>query len=129
MGSKAQQVAVFAVLFGVVLTLIGVRFWLVPSSATVTFGIGAEPPHPTLEWVIALRDVWLGLLAVLFGILRDWRALTCWFALAAFVCFGDAAIVASVPGPALAVGFHAVSGVLCLVLAVSAWQLYKRADP
>lgn len=127
MGSQAQRVVVLGVFVGLVLTVIGIRFWLTPEAATVTFGLGAEPQRPALAWVIALRDVWLGLLAVLFALLREWRALSCWFALGALVCFGDAAIVAGAQGPALAIGFHAASGALCLVLAVSAWHLYKRA--
>ncbi len=127
MGTKSQRVMVLAVFVGLVLTLIGLRFWFVPSSANFTFGVGEAPAFPNLERVIALRDVWLGLLAIAFGLLREWRALALWFALGVLVCLGDASLVFGANGPALAVAFHVASGLLCAVLAVSSWQLYKRA--
>ena len=74
---------------GVLLAIIGVRYLLVPEQAAVTFGVPRGPGHE-LYYIIGLRNVWLGLLAVAFATLRQWRALALWFAMGTIVCFADA---------------------------------------
>ncbi|MEL7049755.1 MAG: DUF4267 domain-containing protein, partial [Pseudomonadota bacterium] len=124
--NKARRVVVLTVMAGAILTIIGVRFWLFPYSATMTFGLNPEQPGSGYERMISLRDIWLGLLAIAFAVFREWRALCLWFALGAIVCWVDATLVIDAEGPAYAIGFHIASGVFCLALAVSSWQLYKR---
>lgn len=98
---------------GALLTLIGIRFLIVPESAASTFGVGTEISGTELHHIIGVRDIWLGALAVLFAILREWRALAAWFILAAGVCFYDAGIVFHTTANIWAMAFHCGSGVFC----------------
>ena len=62
------------------LTVIGIRYFLAPEGAARTFGVPGRPAGYELHYIIGLRNVWLGLLAVAFAVLREWRALALWFA-------------------------------------------------
>lgn len=124
------ELAAFA---GGLLTYIGVRFLVVPGSAAETFGLLARPNGFQLHTVVALRDLWLGLLAVAFAWLGEWRALTLWLGLGALVCFGDAGIVFAAlhrpfPIVSLAVVFHLVSGVFCGIMAALCWRRALRRN-
>jgi Domain of unknown function (DUF4267) len=107
---------------GVLLTVIGVRYLLLPEQAARTFGLPAHLAGHELHAIVGLRNVWLGLLAVGFAVLRQWRALALWFALGALVCFADAAIVAGAGGPLPALAFHVGSGLACLALLAAIWR-------
>jgi hypothetical protein len=124
---KGRHIVWLAVFAGVLLFLIGVRFLLVPRAAANTFGLAREIANYELHRIIGLRDLWLGALAVAFALLREWRALALWLLLAAGVCFADAVIAGSSSGKALAVAFHAGSGVFCLWLGIAAWRLRSPA--
>lgn len=123
---KARRVIGLSLIAGAILTIIGIRFWLFPYQATMTFGLDPDNPGIGYEQMISLRDIWLGLLAIAFAALKEWRALALWFAFGAIVCWVDATLVIAANGPRLAIAFHIASGVFCLALAVSCWQLYKR---
>jgi hypothetical protein len=112
---------------GLVLFAIGVRFLLVPEAAASFFGIERRAPGFAAHYVIALRDLWLGALAIAFALLRDWRAVALWLATATLVCFGDAVIAAESSGRTLSVLFHAASGVFCAGLGAAAWSLHWRS--
>ena len=107
---------------GVLLTVIGVRYLLLPEQAARTFGLPAHPAGHELYAIIGVRNVWLGLLAIGFAALRQWRALALWFALGALVCFADAMIVAGARGPLPAFAFHIGSGLCCLALLPAVWR-------
>jgi hypothetical protein len=126
MRTKQQRVTVLGIIVGLILALIGIRFWLVPESAALTFGAPAPGNEAALAKIIALRDVWLGLLAVAFALMGEWRALMLWFGFGACVCFIDATIAAQAGGHPASLAFHIASGVLCLVLTRSCWQLANR---
>jgi hypothetical protein len=101
---------------GALLAVIGLRYLLVPKSAALTFGVAVPPTGSELHYIVGLRNVWLGLMAIAFAILREWRALTLWFALGSVVCFADAAIAATSSGKLPQVAFHVGAGVVCLAL-------------
>ncbi|MDX2289498.1 MAG: DUF4267 domain-containing protein [Hyphomicrobiaceae bacterium] len=126
--AKAAGVFWLAILAGALLTLIGVRFFVVPEGAVRTFGLppDAGTVRDGLEAVIGLRDIWLGLMLVALAWFAEWRAVALWFLLAVGVCWADAGIVAANGGPRLAVGFHLGSGVYCLVASLMAWRLCSR---
>jgi hypothetical protein len=105
-------------LAGALLTVIGIRYFLVPGSAARTFGVVDPPKAHELHYVIGLRNVWLGLLAITLAVMRQWRALALWFGMGAFVCFGDAAIAMTSSGKPGPVAFHIGSGVICVALAL-----------
>jgi hypothetical protein len=126
-GRERRALQIFGVLTGLTLTVIGIRFALVPSSATKFFGIDPKAPTPALHYVVALRDVWLGLLAIAFAALAEWRALALWFGLATLVCFADAWIAAASSGKVLSVAFHVTSGGFCAVLATLTWRAARPA--
>jgi hypothetical protein len=111
---------------GLLLTVIGVRYFLVPEQAARTFGVPSRPAGYELHAIIGLRNVWLGLLAVGFALLRQWTALALWFGLGVLVCFGDAAIVLSTTGRWPQIAFHVGCGIACIVLAVVAWRFAAR---
>ena len=123
---RDNRIISLAALAGVILTVIGVRFLVFPDSASRFFGLIGRPNGFQLHAVVGLRDLWLGLLAIAFCWLGEWRALTLWLGLGALVCFGDAGIVAGADGKPLAIVFHLVSGVFCSVLAVLAWRRTLR---
>lgn len=134
--SKHRHFVWLAIGAGILLTVIGIRFMIVPRSAANTFGLAKEIAGYELHQIIGLRDVWLGLLAVAFAMLRQWRALALWFGLGAFVCFADATIAAGSSGKIAAIAFHAGSGVVCAWLAIVLWRRfgglpgrYGRIDP
>jgi uncharacterized membrane protein len=115
-----------AIAAGVALAIIGLRFGLVPRSAARFFGIDASASPAHLHYVIALRDVWLGLLLIVIALLHDWRSMAIWLAFGAAVCFADAVIVANATawtGPLL---FHVMSGIYCAVLAIMCWGEARR---
>src|SRR5690242_7304392 len=95
---------------GVLLTIIGIRYLLVPKSAAVTFGVIQPPSGYELHYIIGLRNVWLGLLAIGLAVLRQWRGLALWFGIGAVVCFADAAIAGTSSGRLPQVAFHIGSG-------------------
>jgi hypothetical protein len=110
---------------GALLTLIGIRYFLVPQSAARTFGVPDRSEGFELHYVVGLRNVWLGLLAVAFATQREWRALALWFTAAVVVCFADGLIAATSTGSLPQVAFHLGCGVASAVLAVLCW----RASP
>jgi uncharacterized protein DUF4267 len=123
---KNPHVVWLAVFAGVLLCVIGVRFLIVPRAAANTFGLAREITNYELHRIIGLRDLWLGGLAVAFALAREWRALALWLLLGAGVCFADAAIAGASSGKALAVAFHAGSGVFCMWLGIAAWRVWSR---
>ena len=122
---SVRLLRVLAILAGGLLFLIGVRFLIVPESAARTFGLARGAGPVELGAIIGLRDLWLGALAILLAVLREWRALALWFLLGAGVCLADAIIAGSSSGKALAIAFHAGSGIFCLVLGRALWRLGK----
>jgi hypothetical protein len=116
----------FGLLGGVLLTVIGIRYFVVPEQAARTFGVPGRPGGYELHYIIGLRNVWLGLLAIAFAALREWRALALWFALGTIVCFADAAIAASSTGRLPKVAFHIACGCACVVLAIVCWRVAAK---
>ena len=86
-----------------------------PEAASRFFGIGSRPDGFALHSVVGIRDLWLGLLALAFALLRDYRALGLWLGLGSVVCLVDAAVVAGAAGKPAAIAFHLVSGVFCAI--------------
>lgn len=111
-----RVVAAVAVVGGLLLAVIGVRYLLVPRSAAVTFGVAKDAGGYELHYIIGLRNVWLGLLAIGLAALRQWTALALWFGLGTLVCFADATIAASSSGLLPQVAFHIICGFACLAL-------------
>ena len=126
-GNLRRLVLASCLLGGTLLTIIGIRYFLVPEFAAYTFGLAEPPTGYEMHYIIALRNVWLGLLAIAFVLLRQWSALALWFGLGFFVCFADAAIAASSSGGTAQVAFHLSSGVLCAGLAMLSGAL--RGSP
>lgn len=124
--AKHRHLVWLGVFAGLLLVLIGVRFMLVPRTAANNFGLAKDATGFELHHVIGLRDIWLGLLAVAFAALREWRALALWLALGALVCFADALVVAIATGKPLAIAFHAGSGVFCALLALAVARRWWR---
>lgn len=121
--SKASVIRAIVVVVGLILTAIGVRFWLAPGIAARDFGVGRGAYPTALHDVIAVRDVWLGLLAVALAVLSEWRALALWLGLGTLVCFIDAGIATASGAGALNIGFHILSGLVMVLLTAVAWQL------
>ncbi|NJO35986.1 MAG: DUF4267 domain-containing protein [Rhodospirillales bacterium] len=123
---KQRLIAMFGVIVGVLLTLIGTRYFLVPEGAARTFGVPGRPTGYELHYIIGLRNVWLGLLAVAFALLREWRALALWFAIGTIVCFADAFIAATSTGRLPQVAFHTGCGLVFAGLAAGCWRMAAR---
>jgi hypothetical protein len=117
---------ILCLLGGILLTAIGIRYFAVPEQAARTFGVPGRPAGYELHYIIGLRNVWLGLLAIAFAALREWRALALWFALGTIVCFADAAIAATSTGRLPQVAFHVVCGCACVVLAIVCWRVAAK---
>jgi uncharacterized protein DUF4267 len=107
---------------GALLTLIGIRYFLVPQSAARTFGVLDRSGGFELHYIVGLRNVWLGLLAVAFATQREWRALALWFTAAVVVCFADGLIAATSTGRVPQVAFHLGCGIASVVLAALCWR-------
>ncbi len=116
LSDREKWIIAISLIGGALLTIIGIRYLLVPESAAFTFGVSEPPAGHELHHIIGLRNVWLGLLAIGFAILREWRALTLWFGIGTVVCFADAAIAATSSGKLPQVAFHVGAGVICLAL-------------
>ncbi len=108
---------------GLLLTVIGIRFLLAPEQAARTFGLAKGVVVDELAYVIGLRDIWLGLLAIALAQLREWRSLALWFGFGVAVCWSDAVIAAASSGRTGPVLFHVVCGFACAALAVGLWRL------
>ncbi len=121
--ARAKRVIWLSVFGGGLLALIGFRFIVVPQSAALTFGLAPDFSGYEMHYIVALRDIWLGGLAIAFALLREWRALALWFIGAAGCCFLDSGIVAASSANPYAMAFHIGSGVFCVLLARAAWAL------
>ena len=119
-------VAFVSTIGGLLLTIIGARYFITPEGAAYTFGVPRHPQGYEFHYVIGLRNLWLGLLAIAFAALREWRALALWFAMGTFVCFADAMIAATSTGRVPQVAFHVGCGIGCIVLAALNWRLARR---
>lgn len=111
-----------AVLTGLALFAIGVRFIIDPPRAAQFFGIGRAGGLFDLHYVVGLRDLWLGGLLIGLAVMAQWRALALMLGLGALVCLGDSVIAATSSGRGLSIGFHAASGVFCAGLAWACWR-------
>jgi hypothetical protein len=112
-----------AIAAGLALVLIGLRFGLVPRSAARFFGIDTPPAAPAhLHYVIALRDIWLGLIIVALALWRDWRGLALWLGLGAVVCFADVLIIANATARMGSILFHIASGIYFAALGFACWR-------
>ena len=118
---------IVSILGGTLLTVIGVRYFLVPEHAARTFGLPARPAGHELYSIVGLRNVWLGLLAIGMAGLRQWRALALWFALSSVVCFADATIAARALGELAKVAFHAGCGLASVALFWATWRRSQAA--
>lgn len=119
-----------AVAIGLALTGIGIRFAIAPGAASRAFGTGNDATGWGLHMAVALRDVWLGVLAVVLGVLGEWRALAYWFGLGTGVCLADSMLAAWAGGGLWPVAFHLGAGLLFAVLSHAAWRLAQRStDP
>ena len=126
MERKQRWVLVLCLIGGVLLTAIGIRYFITPEGAARTFGVQGRPEGYELYYIIGLRNVWLGLLAVALAALREWRALALWFGIGTIVCFADASIAASSTGRVPQVAFHAGCGVACILLAALAGRRWRK---
>lgn len=124
--SKHRHLVWLGVFAGVVLAVIGVRFLVDPRAAQHTFGLAKAVTGFELHHVIGLRDLWLGALAAMLALLREWRALAIWLGLGTAVCLADAAIVASSTGKWWAIAFHLGSAVFCGWLGLACWRAWRR---
>jgi hypothetical protein len=113
---------------GALLTFIGIRYFLVPHAAARTFGVPGRPTGFELHYILGLRNVWLGLLAVALALMRQWRALALWFAGAVAVCFSDAAIAARSTGGLPQIAFHTSCGFASVILALLCWRTARKAE-
>jgi hypothetical protein len=123
---RGRWILVLAGLAAVVLTIIGVRFIIMPEAAARMFGVPSRPPGFQWHAVVGLRDLWLGLMALGLVWLAEWRALTLWLGLGALVCFGDAGVVVGVGGKFGPFAFHVFSGFFCAGLAIAAWRRSRQ---
>lgn len=124
--SEKRHLVWLGVFAGMVLTVIGIRFIAVPQGAAFTFGLGHDIVGDELHQVVAMRDLWLGLMAVVLASLREWRALGLWFVMGAAVCVADAAIVASATATWWALAFHLSSGLFCGWVGFACLRYAKR---
>jgi hypothetical protein len=118
---RATVLLIVAGLAGFALGVIGLRYLLVPESAARTFGVPGRPAGHELHYIIGLRNLWLGALAVGLAALRNWQGLALWFATGTAVCFADALIAATATGKPPQVAFHALCGLLWTLLAALCW--------
>lgn len=125
-GGRGQMLRIIGGLAGLLLFAIGVRFLIVPEDAAHTFGLAKVITGDELSYVIGLRDLWLGALAIAFAILKEWRALSLWFGFGVIVCWSDAAIAALSSGRAGPIAFHIVCGAACAALAALTWRLEDK---
>jgi hypothetical protein len=127
-GERRRQrwIAAVCLVGGILLTVIGIRYFLVPQSAARTFGVPGRPAGFELHYIVGLRNVWLGLLAIAFAALREWRALALWLAAATVVCFADGFIAATSTGGVPQVAFHLGCGVASAVLAALCWPIARK---
>lgn len=128
MTGLGRSVAIASLLGGALLAGIGVRYLVVPEAASLSFGVGKRPQAFELYYIIGVRNMWLGGLAIGFALLREWRALALWFAIGAIVCFADAGIAASSAGRLPHIAFHAGCGLACCGLAALSWRLRRNGS-
>ncbi|MGD9784179.1 MAG: DUF4267 domain-containing protein [Hyphomicrobiaceae bacterium] len=120
---KHRHLVWLSLAVGVLLAVIGIRFMIVPRTAANNFGLARDTTGYELHYMVGLRDMWLGGLAAVLALIREWRALAWWFALGTGVCLADALIAAASSGKAAAIAFHAGSALLCGGMAAA---LFKR---
>lgn len=125
--SSSKVTLVLALLSGLTLSVIGLRFLFDPLNAATFFGVANDGQGFALHYAVAFRDLWLGLIAIAFALFRDWRALMIWLVFGAAVCFADAWIAANWSGRWVSVTFHIAAGVFCAALARMCWMQINAA--
>jgi hypothetical protein len=123
---RQRWIIAICLIGGALLTAIGIRYLVSPNAAARTFGVAVPPWGYELHYIIGLRNVWLGLLAVGLAVLHQWRALALWFGLGSIVCFADAGIAAVSSGKLPQVGFHIGCGIACLALTVVILRVARK---
>ncbi len=121
---RDQRILALAGLAALAVTLVGLRFLIWPDEAARFFGLIGRPNGFQLHAVVALRDLWLGLLALGLVWMGQWRALTLWLVLGALVSFGNAGIVFGANGKLAGIALHFAAGLFLTTLAALA---YRRA--
>lgn len=124
----ARVLSLVGILAGALLGLIGIRYLSVPESAARTFGLPGRPAGHELYYIVGLRNLWLGALAIGLAALRQWYGLALWFALGVAVCLADALIAANATGKLPQIGFHLVCAAICALLAGLCWRRAGRPD-
>jgi Domain of unknown function (DUF4267) len=119
---RATVLLVVAGLVGVLLGVIGLRSLVLPESAAYTFGVPVPAAGHELHYIIGLRNLWLGALAIGLAALRQWHGLALWFVAGTAVCFADGLIVAKATGQPPQVAFHVLCGLLYALLAALCWS-------
>jgi Domain of unknown function (DUF4267) len=119
---RAKIVLAACALTGTLLGVIGIRYLLSPESAAGSFGLPGQPAGHELHYIIGLRNLWLGALAVGLAALRQWHGLAVWFSIGGFVCFADARLVANATGTLPQIAFHLGCGVVFWFLAAVCWR-------
>ena len=111
-----------SILVGILLGVIGLRYFVVPQSAARTFGVAGRPAGHELYYIIGLRNLWLAALAIGLAALRQWHGLALWFATGTAVCFADALIAANSTAKVPQVAFHLGCGLGWALLATVVWR-------
>jgi hypothetical protein len=116
-----------AVVLGVAIIIVGVRFVLEPGAAATNFGVPARPDDPAFLAAKGLRDIVTGLAGLTLIALGYRRAAGWLLAVIALIPIGDAVIVAQFGGSmAYALVVHGATAAVLLAVAVA---LAKQDDP
>jgi hypothetical protein len=110
-----------AALFGIILTVLGLRFVFVPEASAAGFGVPASARGDAGAYLATkgVRDTASGLFILTLLAVRQWYALGWLLLVATIIPLGDAAIVLSHHGPiGLAYGMHGGAALTLVVIAV-----------
>jgi hypothetical protein len=116
-----------AVVLGVAIIIVGVRFVLDPAAAATNFGVPARPDDPAFLAAKGLRDIVTGISGLALIALGFRRAAGWLLAVIAMIPIGDAFIVARYGGSmTYALAVHGATAAALLVVAVA---LAKQDSP
>ena len=116
----------FTIVIPVAIIGIGINFILNPIGASTAYGIPIHDPDAfPFMWVKGIRDIFAGLVVLVFLLRGDRRTTAILFAIAIFIPFGDGLVILSHLGFAPPIYIH--WGTALYMMIVAAFLLRRKA--
>jgi hypothetical protein len=125
----SSPVRVISLLIGFGLLFIGGRFLLAPETGETGFGLHYQEPNYAFHYIKGIRDIFSGLIIVLFAWSHDRRPLLLTLLAGSVIPFADMLIVWRTPGSELwAMLIHGATVITLWLLCYFLWKSMEKKE-